>query len=291
MSKSQKAILYMIFSTGLFHIGDIAVKYLSNIPFGEVLFFRFFFAMPVLFLLIPRDKIFTFYKTKRIWLHFFRAVAGCVAIISLFIALRNAPLGDTIALTFLGPVFVTILSVLFLSEKVGIRRIFAVCLGLIGGLLIIKPTFNEFNPYLLMAIVFAAGFACVALSIRSLSKTEPNYLIAFYFSLLSMLVGLCTIFDGWVWPTKFEAFLFVVIGVAMGYGNILLTESLRLAEASLVTPIKYLSLVLGVLTGYFIFGESINTTTIFGGLLIALGSYIIFRREATLKKQVVAPRV
>ena len=280
----------MIFSTFLFHLGDIAVKYLSNIPFGEVLFFRFFFALPILFMMIPRDKIFTFYKTKRIGLHIFRSVAGCIAIVALFIALRNAPLVDTLALTFLGPVFVTILSALFLSERVGIRRISAVCLGLIGGLLIIKPTFNEFNPYLLMAIVFALGFAGVAISIRMLVSTEPIWLIPMYFSLLSMLVGLCTIFNGWVVPTKFEFFLLVLIGISMGYGNILLTIALGLARPTTVAPIKYLSLVFGIMTGYFIFGESPDLITIFGALLIALGSYIIFRREATLKKEVVPPR-
>ena len=125
---------------------------------------------------------------------------GTIAIIALFIGLRNVELADCISLTFLGPVFVTIIRT-FSWRKNKNKRISAIILGIIGGLIIIKPTFEEFNLFYFMPLIFAFGFAQVALSIKSLSKTEPNYLIAFYFSLLSMLIGLATIVNGWIWPT------------------------------------------------------------------------------------------
>ena len=270
---------------------DLIVKYLNNVPFGQVLFMRFFFGMiPILFL-IPSDKIFTFYKTKRPILHTFRAISGTIAIIALFVALRNLPLADVISLTFTGPLFVTIMSVIFLSEKVGIRRWSAVLIGFIGMLFIVRPAFQEMNLYYVFPIIFSLGFANVAISIRSLSKTEPNYLIAFYFSILSLFVGLSTIVNGWIWPTPYEAFLFAVLGFAGGIANLLLTQSYRLADASLVSPIKYLSLLVAIVAGYLIFSEVPKTMTLFGAGLIVVSSFIIFRREATLKKQVVAPRV
>ena len=258
LSKSQLAIIYMIASVACFSIMDIIVKYLKDAPFGQVLFMRFAFGMIPIVLLIPREKLFTFYKTKRPGLHAWRAIWGAVAIVALFIGIRNVPLADCISLTFLGPVFVTILSALFLGEKIRMTRISAIILGIIGGLIIIKPTFHEFNLFYFMPLIFAFGFAQVALSIKSLSKTEPNYLIAFYFSLLSMLIGLATIVDGWIWPSLYETFLFVVLGLAGGYANILLTQSLRMADTGLVTPIKYLSLVFAASAGYFIFGELLN---------------------------------
>tara|TARA_Y100001970_G_scaffold166037_1_gene203041 strand:- start:5077 stop:5892 length:816 start_codon:yes stop_codon:yes gene_type:complete len=270
---------------------DLIVKYLNNIPFGQVLFMRFFFGMIPIFFLIPRNKIFTFYKTKRPILHTFRAVSGTIAIIALFIALRNLPLADVISLTFTGPLFVTIMSVIFLSEKVGIRRWSAVAIGFIGMLFIVRPAFEEMNFYYIFPVIFSLGFANVAISIRSLSKTEPNYLIAFYFSLLSLFVGLLTIVNGWIWPTTYEAFLFLLLGLAGGVANLLLTQSYRLADASLVSPIKYLSLVVAVGAGYFIFSETPKAMTLFGASLIVVSSFIIFRREEKLKKQVVAPRV
>jgi Predicted membrane protein len=231
-----------------------------------------------------------FYKTERPVLHAWRAIWGAIAIVALFIGIRNVPLADCISLTFLGPVFVTILSTLFLGEKIRMTRISAIILGIIGGLIIIKPTFDQFNFFYFMPLIFAFGFAQVALSIKSLSKTEPNYLIAFYFSLLSMLIGLATIVNGWVWPTIYETFLFIVLGLAGGYANILLTQSLRMADTGLVTPIKYLSLVFAATAGYFIFGETLKLTTLVGAGFIVVGTYIIFRRERTLKKQVVPPR-
>ena len=75
-----------------------------------------------------------------------------------------------------------------------------------------------------------------------------------------------------------------------GYANILLTQSLRMADTGLVTPIKYLSLVFAATAGYLIFGEALKFTTLIGATFIVIGSYIIFRREKTLKKQVVPPR-
>lgn len=270
---------------------DLIVKYLDDVPFGQVLFMRFFFGMIPIFFLIPGDKIFTFYKTKRPILHTFRAVSGTIAIIALFVALRNLPLADVISLTFTGPLFVTIMSVIFLSEKVGIRRWSAVLIGFIGMLFIVRPAFQEMNLYYIFPIIFSLGFANVAISIRSLSKTEPNYLIAFYFSLLSLLVGLSTIVNGWIWPTPYEALLFAILGLSGGVANLLLTQSYRLADASLVSPIKYLSLVVAVVAGYLIFSEVPKIMTLFGASLIVVSSFIIFRRESILKKQVVAPRV
>ncbi len=291
LTKSQKAILYMVGSVICFSTMDLIVKYLNDVPFGQVLFMRFFFGMIPIFFLIPRDKIFTFYKTRRPILHAFRAVSGTIAIIALFVGLRNLPLTDVISLTFTGPLFVTIMSVIFLSEKVGIRRWSAVAIGFIGMLFIVRPAFEEMNLYYIFPVIFSLGFANVAISIRSLSKTEPNYLIAFYFSILSLFVGLATIVNGWIWPTPYEAFLFFLLGLAGGIANLLLTQSYRLADASLVSPIKYLSLVIAVAAGYLIFSEIPKIMTLVGAGLIVVSSFIIFRREETLKKQVVAPRV
>ena len=291
LTKSQKAVLYMVGSVICFSSMDLIVKYLNNVPFGQVLFMRFFFGMIPIFFLIPRDKIFTFYKTKRPFLHAFRAVCGTIAIIALFVALRNLPLADVISLTFTGPLFVTIMSVIFLSEKVGIKRWSAVLIGFIGMLFIVRPAFEEMNLYYIFPIIFSLGFANVAISIRSLSKTEPNYLIAFYFSILSLFVALCTIVNGWIWPTFYEALLFAILGLSGGIANLLLTQSYRLADASLVSPIKYLSLIVAIVAGYLIFSEVPKMMTLFGASLIVVSSFIIFRREATLKKQVVAPRI
>jgi len=281
----------MIGSVVCFSIMDICVKWLDYYPVGQVLFFRFFIGFIPIFFIIPRDKIFNFYKTSRPGLHAFRAVCGALAIIALFYGLRELPLADVISLTFAGPIFVTIASIFFLSEKVGIKRWSAVFLGFFGMILIVQPAFRELNYYYVSPIIFCIFFACVAISVRSLSKTEANYTIAFYFTLLCTLIGLGSLFFvNWIMPTKIDFLIFLIIGLCGSIANLLLTQSYRLAEASLVTPIKYLSLVFAIIFGFLIWGEIPKALTLLGAGLVILSSLIIFLRENRLKKVIDIPR-
>ena len=281
----------MVGSVVCFSVMDICVKWLDYYPVGQVLFLRFFIGFIPIFFIIPRDKLLTFYKTSRPGLHTFRAISGAAAIIALFIGLRELPLADVVSLTFGGPIFVTVASIFFLSEKVGIKRWSAVFLGFIGMLLIVQPAFIDLNFYYVTPIVFCIFFACVAISVRSLSKTEPNYRIAFYFTVLCSILGLATIFTGdWILPTKIDFIIFMIMGLCGSIANLLLTQSYRLAEASLVTPIKYLSLIFAIVFGFLIWSEIPKLLTIFGALLVITSSLIIFTRENKLKKQIVNPR-
>jgi drug/metabolite transporter (DMT)-like permease len=282
----------MIASVICFSIMDICVKWLDYYPIGQVLFLRFFIGFIPIFFIIPKERLLDFYKTSRPGLHAFRAICGALAIIALFFGLRELPLADVVSLTFGGPIFVTVASIFFLSERVGIKRWSAVLIGFIGMLLIVQPAFIDLNYYYISPIIFCIFFACVAISVRSLSKTEPNYRIAFYFTVLCSVLGLITIFQGnWILPTKTDLAIFIIMGLCGSVANLLLTQSYRLADASLVSPIKYLSLVIAVAAGYLIFSEIPKIMTLVGAGLIVVSSFIIFRREETLKKQVVAPRV
>ena len=280
----------MVASVMCFAIMDICVKYLNYYPFGEVFFARFFFGLIPIFLIIPRDKWSNFYKTTRPGLHAFRAICGSIAFACIFFGLRHLPLADVVSLTFGGPIFVTIASIIFLSEKVGIKRWSAVFLGFIGMTLIVQPAFIELNYYYLSPILFCVFFSGVAISVRALSKTEPNYRIAFYFTVLCTAIGLCTSPFGWIMPTTTDLFLFIIMGLCGSVGNLLLTQSYRLAEASLVTPIKYLSLVYAITFGFIIWGEVPKPLMLAGALLVISSSLIIFIREKKLKKEIVIPR-
>ena len=281
----------MVGSVICFSIMDICVKWLDYYPVGQVLFFRFFIGFIPIFFIIPKNKLLNFYKTSRPGLHAFRAIAGALAIIALFVGLRELPLADVVSLTFGGPIFVTVGSIFFLSERVGIKRWSAVFLGFIGMLLIVQPAFIDLNYYYITPIIFCVFFACVAISVRSLSKTEANYTIAFYFTLLCTILGLCSLFFvEWKFPSLTDFLIFFIMGMCGSIANLLLTQSYRLAEASLVTPIKYLSLVFAIIFGFLIWSEIPKILTIVGSLLVIASSLIIFIRESQLKKQIVAPR-
>ena len=281
----------MIASVVCFSIMDICIKWLDYYPVGQVLFFRFFIGFIPIFFIIPKNKIFSFYKTSRPGLHAFRAICGALAIIALFYGLRELPLADVISLTFGGPIFVTIASIFFLHEKVGIKRWSAVFLGFVGMLLIIQPVFVDLNYYYVTPIIFCIFFACVAISVRSLSKTEENYTIAFYFTTLCTILGLFSIFFlDWIMPTKIDFLIFIALGLCGSLGNLLLTQSYRLTEASLVTPIKYLSLVFAIVFGLMIWDEVPKILTLIGAGLVVTSSFVIFVRETKLKTQIVNPR-
>jgi drug/metabolite transporter (DMT)-like permease len=289
-TKNQTGVLYMVGSVMCFAIMDICIKWLNYYPFGEVFFARFFFGLIPIFLIIPKGKWSNFYKTTRPGLHAFRAICGSIAFVCIFFGLRHLPLADVVSLTFGGPIFVTIASIIFLSEKVGIKRWSAVFLGFIGMLLIVQPAFIDLNYYYLSPILFCIFFSGVAISVRALSKTEPNYRIAFYFTVLCTVIGLCTLPFGWIMPTVKDLFLFIIMGLCGSVANLLLTQSYRLAEASLVTPIKYLSLVYAITFGFIIWGEVPKPLMLAGAILVISSSFIIFIREKKLKKEIVTSR-
>jgi len=257
---------------------------------GQVLFFRGFFGLVFYFFIIPRERLKNFYYTKRAGLHFLRCLFGLIALISIFIALRNLPLATVVSISFAAPIFTTIFSIFFLSEKVGLYRWLAVIVGFIGIIIITEPGFSSLNIYFIYPIIFCLGLSYVAIAIRQLSTTEPIWLIALNFSVAITLVSFFTIPFGWVMPDIKDLILLSFIGIFGGVANLWLSQSYKFSEVSLVTPLKYLALVFAIIFGYFIWNEIPSIKTLAGALLVIISSIIIFRREVILKKQVSIPR-
>ena len=286
LSKNQLGFLYMLMSVCAFSIMDIIVKWSEAYPLGQVLFFRGFFGVILYFIIMPRDRIKDFYLTKRPGLHFLRCMSGLIALVAIFIALRNLPLATVVSISFAAPIFTTIFSIFLLSEKVGMFRWIAVLVGFIGIIIITEPGFSSFNIYFIYPIIFCLGLSYVAIAIRQLSTTEPVWLISLYFSIAITLASLFTLPYGWVIPNFGDLILLMLIGVFGGFANLWLGQSYKLAEVSLVSPLKYLALVFAIAFGYFIWGEIPSFKTLLGAALVIISSIIIFRREIYLKKQV-----
>jgi len=257
-----------------------------------VMFSRAIFGLIPIFFLIPKNRIKNFYKTKNKLLHFYRSFVGAIAMYAIFVGLRNLQLSEVTSLAFSGPIWVVIFSILFLGEKIRAKRWIAVALGFVGVLIISKPGFDNLNFYYIYPVIFTLGFAGVSIFIRKLTLAgEPIYLIAFYFSLCSAIFGLFTLpFGGWVIPTSYDLVLLILIGLLGGIANLLLTKSYQLAEVSLITPLKYLSLVFAIIFGFYLFAEIPTIYTLAGASLIIISSAIIFVREHQLKKPITLPR-
>ena len=269
-----------------FSLMDVIVKWSVDYPIGQILFFRGFFGIIFYFFIIPRDRLHNFYQTKRPGLHSLRCLAGLIAIVAIFIALRKLPLATVVSISFAAPIFTTIFSIFLLSEKVGIYRWLAVLVGFIGILIITEPGISELNIYYIFPIIFCLGLSYVAITLRQLSSTEPVWLISLFFSIAITLLSFLTIPFGWVMPSFNHFIILSLIGVFGGVSNLWLSQSYKYSEVSLVTPLKYLTLVFAIIFGYFIWGEIPTIKTLIGAFLVIISTLIIFRREIYKKKEI-----
>ena len=276
----------MFLSVCTFSVMDLLVKWSSDYPTGEVLFFRGFFGLLPTYFLIPKNKLKTFYTTTRSKEHLFRCLMGLMALIAIVVALRELPLAVVVSLSYAAPLFITVLSIFLLSEKVGIFRWLAVLIGFIGVIIIAEPGFKGMNYLYFLPLIFCIGMAFVTITIRKLSTTEPIWLISIFFSIIILIASLTTIPFGWIMPTPKDFILLALIGITGGSANLFLTQSYKLSEVSLVAPLKYLSLIFAIIFGYLIWNEIPTLKTLIGASLVVLASLIIFRREIYHKEKI-----
>jgi len=267
-----------------FSLMDVIVKWSVDYPVGQVLFFRGFFGIIFYFFIIPRERLHDFYKTKRPGLHSLRCIAGLIAIVAIFIALRKLPLATVVSISFAAPIFTTIFSIFLLSEKVGVYRWLAVLVGFIGILIITEPGISNLNIYYIFPIIFCLGLSYVAITLRQLSTTEPVWLISLFFSIAITFLSFLTLPFGWVMPSFNHFLILSLVGIFGGVSNLWLSQSYKYSEVSLVTPLKYLTLVFAIIFGYFIWDEIPTIKTLIGAFLVIISTLIIFRREIYKKK-------
>ena len=286
LTKNQLGFLYMFLSVCTFSVMDLLVKWSSDYPTGEVLFFRGFFGLLPTYFLIPKNKLKTFYTTERSKEHLFRCLMGLMALIAIVIALRELPLAVVVSLSYAAPLFITVLSIFLLSEKVGVFRWLAVLIGFVGVIIIAEPGFKGMNYLYFLPLIFCIGMAFVTITIRKLSTTEPIWLISIFFTITISIAGLATIPTGWIMPNIQDFILLALIGVTGGSANLFLTQSYKLSEVSLVAPLKYLALIFAIIFGYLIWNEIPTVKTLIGASLVVLASLIIFRREIYHKQKI-----
>ena len=195
-----------------------------------------------------------------------------------------------VSISFAAPIFATIMSIYFLSEKIGKYRWLAVFIGFIGVIIIAQPGISSLNFNYIYPIIFCLGLSYVAIAIRKLSSSEPAWLISFFFSFSIMLLSFLSFYQGWILPSLIDLFLLSMVGILGGLANLWLSQSYKYSEVSLVSPLKYLGLVFAIIFGYFIWNEIPTSKTLLGALLVIVSSIIIFRREMYLKKKLSVSR-
>ncbi len=264
----------------------------GHVPPGEAVFFRSFFAIPVILVwLMLRGDLRTGLRVRSPLSHFWRGFVGTAAMGLGFAALGLLPLPEVTALGYAAPLLVVVFAAMFLNEQVGLFRIGAVGLGLAGVLIVLAPRLTALSGptvetmQAVGAMLALTGAICAALAqiyVRKLVQTEETSAIVFYFSVTSTSLSLLTIPFGWVLPSGPEFGLLVLAGLLGGLGQIFLTSSYRFADASVVAPFDYASILLALGIGYFIFDEVPTSAMLTGASLVILAGIIIIWREHQL---------
>jgi drug/metabolite transporter (DMT)-like permease len=251
-----------------------------GIPVFEIILFRNLFAFVPLGLYIWRTTGFEVLRTKRPFGHLARSAVGLTGMVCGFSAVQHLPLTEATALQFTSPLFMTALSALLLSEKVGRHRWAAVFVGFIGVLIMARPLPGQMNvPGVTLGVLSALGAAGAMVAIRQISDTERGPTIVFYVTLGGALLGLVGSAFHWVTPDPQTLGLLILAGLIGGVGQLFLTEALRQAPIGVIAPFDYTQLIWATGLGLVIWGELPHPLTLVGAVIVAASGVYILHRE------------
>jgi drug/metabolite transporter (DMT)-like permease len=221
-------------------------------------------------------------RSDRWPMHGLRASLGLAAMLFLFTALSRMPVAEATALTFTAPLFATIGAVLFLGERVRIRRWSATIIGFVGALIILRPGVATVQPAAFLALTAAAFMAMAMLTIKSLSRTENPNVIVVVMGLLMTPGSFVPAAFVWSWPSAGTWTLLILMGLAATCGQIGLTRAFAATDASAVLPFDFSRLIFVAALGYLLFDEVPDIWTWVGAAVIVTATVYIARREARL---------
>ena len=260
----------------------------GRVPPGQIVFFRSFFALPVIVAwLVIRHELHGGFRARDPLAHLWRGFVGTAAMGLGFAGLLFLPLPEVTALGYAAPLLTVVFAAMFLGEEVRLFRLMAVALGLGGVLIVLAPRLSvgadltEGQALGVMLVLGSAVFAALAqVFVRKLVQTEATSAIVFWFSMTAAVLSLTTLPFGWVIPGLWDTAILVGVGLLGGVGQVFLTSAYREADASLVAPFDYASMLFALAIGYWVFAE-VPTPTVLGGaaLIIAAGILIIWRER------------
>jgi len=289
-------ILLKVTSIAIFVGMQAFIKLAGQLPAGQIVFFRSFFAIvPILILLGWQRELATAFHTTRPGRHVVRGVVGVSSMLFGFYALTRLPLPEAIILNYAQPLLVVVISALVLGETVRAFRWTAVAIGFVGVLIISWPKLTLFTSPegmgsaqalgVIAALIAAAISAVAMIQVRSLVATDKSSTIVLWFSLTSTAVALLTIPFGWEAMNTWQVFCLVMAGLFGGVAQIVMTEAYRHASIATIAPFEYTSILFGFVLGYLLFSDLPTIHTIVGGTIVIASGVLIIWREQRLGLQ------
>ena len=280
-----RGMMLMLGATISFSLMHATIRYLSESlhPF-QVAFFRNVFGLLVLAPILIRHKGAPL-RTRRLPLYLMRTTLNAIGMLSFFYALAIAPLAEVTALSFLGPIFATVLGVVMLGETVGVRRWTAIGIGFLGALVILRPGFESVGLGSILAIVASFSFGLMVMVIKRLGTTESALSITTYMVALLVPVTLVPALFVWQWPALELWPWLVIMGGLGSAAHLMMSGAIKLAPTNVVMPVDFARLVWMALIGYMLFFEVPTVFTWLGGFMIfASATYVAYRESQDRSK-------
>ncbi|MEX2453425.1 MAG: DMT family transporter [Rhodospirillaceae bacterium] len=285
LSPNLRGAVLVMLGTLFFVLTDIVVKFTGDrIHPAQMGLFRYaigFVLMIPLFIRTGPEKL----KTKRIGVHFFRAIIASVGQAGLYYAVIHLLLADATALIFSRPLFLTILAIFVLKEVVGVHRWGATFVGFAGVLVMVRPFDGEVNVAWAVALVAVFMFAWGLVIIRVLGRDEPPGTILFWYHIFGVLIFAGPAAYVWVDPTPLEWLQLTLIAIFTAIGMNFFVRGFAIGESSLMGPMEYVRIIFAALAGYFIFTELPDIWTWIGAAIIVASTLYITRHEARQGKR------
>lgn len=291
MSPLTGIVLKILSALAFTLMSAVAKAVSARYPVGQVIFCRSFFALvPLLIWLWWREELPSALRTRNISGHLKRGIIGSMGMFCGFGALALLPLPDAVAIGYAAPLIVVVLAAVILKERIRLYRWSAVAVGFVGVLIMLSPHFEAVDlakglapgPTVgaILALLGAFCSAGATIEIRRLTATEMTGAIVFYFMLMTTVLGLATSLLGWNTPTVFDAGMLVLLGILGGLGQILMTQSYRFADTSLIAPFEYTTMIWAVAVGWIFFGEIPVKAIVIGSfIVVTTGLFVIWREH------------
>ncbi|UPY35478.1 DMT family transporter [Sediminicoccus sp. KRV36] len=282
----RRAVFSILAAAILFALAASCVKALDGaVPLAQLVLFRSLFAFPVLLPLLRQAGGWGALRTTNPMGHAWRTLFGLVGMGGAFYGYSTMPLATVTALGFTMPLFLTLLAVPLLGERVGWRRGSAVVIGFLGVLMMVRPFgagAAEVVPSLIV-LVAALAWALAMITIRRMGEAgESGVSIVLWFAVGSSFVAFSASLPVWIWPSAWQWLLLLGIGIVSALAQLLMTDAYRSGEPTLVAPFEYSGIIWTTLLGALIWAEAPDGWDGMGILILVGSGLYIWWREVQL---------
>lgn len=285
-----RGILLVVVAVFFFSCSDATAKYLSQtLPAIEIGWMRYVVFSTLLLPLMLRSGP-EVVRTARPGLQILRGLGMLGSALFFIMGMRYLPMAEAAATSYVSPVFITVLSILILKERIGVRRWAAVLVGLVGVLIVIRPGGAAFQPAAIFPILSAMSWATGVVITRRMTGQERPTTTLIWTALTGLAVLTVLLPFDFAVPTWREVGFGVLVGVVSTIAQWLLIQAYRYGDASVLASYSYIQIVWSAMLGYLVFNAMPDHWTFIGaGVIIASGVYTAHRERIRRKEQAASP--